>query len=167
MMSALRHSPPSVDGRAPGLSPDRAPSLAAGVSLIEIVVAVIFLSVALMPLLGLLIAGHQGTAMTVYQTQAYHLADDVVEAVGALPYARVDAGLAGEVERTMRLPGPPGGPSIYKRLVEVQPEAESLTADGKAKLKIKPVAVTVSWEGPGEEEKRTIRLVALATEVVR
>lgn len=167
MMRTPHAASPSVVGRPPGRSPDRAPALTAGVSLIEIVVAVIFLSVALMPLLGLLIAGHQGTAMTVYQTQAYHLADDVVEAVGALPYTKVDAGLAAEIDRSMRLPGPPGGPSIYKRTVEVQAEAETLTADGKAKLKIKPVAVTVTWEGPGEEERRSIRLVALATEVVR
>ncbi|MBI4872565.1 MAG: hypothetical protein HY814_13475 [Candidatus Riflebacteria bacterium] len=137
------------------------------ISLIEIVVAVVFLAIALMPLLGLLIAGHQGTAMTLHQTQAFHLADDIVEAVGALPFTKVDSGLPAELDRVMPLPAPPGGPSPYKRTVEVLATVETPTADGKATVRVRPVVVTIVWDGVGDEERRTIRLTALATEVQR
>lgn len=143
-----------MGGRRPGR---------AGVSLTEIVVAVIFLSIALMPLLGLLIAGHQGTAQTLHQTKAFLLADDVVEAVGALGYEEVDAALPGEIATNM-----PVGSPLYTRTVEVDPKEDvSATIDGKGKFRVKTVRIKVVWQGGGDEEKRRIELVALKTKVDR
>ncbi|MBI3893849.1 MAG: hypothetical protein HY303_20200 [Candidatus Wallbacteria bacterium] len=133
------------------------------ISLTEIVVAVIFMSIALMPLLGLLIAGHQGTAQTLHQTQAFLLADDVVEAVGALRYEEIDATLAADIAVNMPVPQP-----TYTRTVLVDPKEDVAdTIDKKGKFRVKSVKVKVVWLGPGEEEKRTIELVALKTKVDR
>ncbi len=130
--------------------------------------AVVVMSLALMPLLGLLIIGHQGTANTVRQTQAFMLADDVAEAVAALDHDAIDSTFPDDVEIRLPMPPvPPGATPIFIRLVEVMPVETAPTRDGKGSIKIRPVKVTVVWEGPGDPDRRKLSLTALSAKVER
>ena len=118
----------------------------AGYSLVEVTVAMVVLSLAVLPLVGLLEAGLRAAAAGGRYDAARALAGEKLEEAMALPYSEPGGATDSAVERYAP-PGPSDGtegPYLYSVETEFVDEELNPAGDPTGQMR---VDVTVTWEG--------------------
>ncbi len=118
----------------------------AGYSLVEVTVAMVVLTVAIIPLVGVLEAGLRAAAEGGRYDAARALAHGELEEARGLPYNAPGGAADSAVERYAP-PGPPGGTAgRFTYAVETEFVDEELAPVGSPTGQMR-VDVTVTWEG--------------------
>lgn len=123
-----------------------------GYSLVEVMAAIVILSVAIIPMVGMLDAGLKSAAAAGDYDKARALANDRLERVQALPYHRPGGGAdsAVEINHPATPVGGTSGPFTYTVTTEYWRESGGVleaVADTSIVRPMMRVTVTVTWDG--------------------
>lgn len=124
-----------------------------GYSLVEVMVAIMLLSMAIIPMVGMFDAGLRAAVVGSNYDKARALANEKQEEVRSLPYKSPDAPSAGTANSVVEKYAPPGPAAITEGIFTYTTQTKYVDADfvsNAVDTPMKPqmrVTVTVTWEG--------------------
>lgn len=125
---------------------------ASGYSLVEVMAAIVILSIAIIPMVGMLDAGLKASSSAGNYDKARMLANNRLERVQALPYNRPGGASDSAVEIYHPATPVPGTSGVFAYTVTTQYWRESgggleVVADTSIVRPMMRVTVTVTWDG--------------------